>query len=61
LDEKNIVIEARRIPSTSLSQSQEMQFDIENLLIQFPQVAFVFARTGTPDIAGRSHAAQRNG
>jgi heavy metal efflux system protein len=51
LDEKNIVIEARRIPSTSLSQSQEMQFDIENLLTQFPQVAFVFARTGTPDIA----------
>ena len=51
LDEKNIVIEARRIPSTSLSQSQEMQFDIENLLTQFPQVAFVFARTGTPDMA----------
>jgi cobalt-zinc-cadmium resistance protein CzcA len=51
LDEKNIVIEARRIPSTALSQSQEMQFDIENLLTQFPQVAFVFARTGTPDIA----------
>lgn len=51
LDEKNIVIEARRIPSTALSQSQEMQFDIENLLTQFPQVALVFARTGTADIA----------
>ncbi len=51
LDEKNIVIEARRIPSTSLSQSQEMQFDLENMLTKFPQVAFVFARTGTPEMA----------
>src|SRR5215208_1979425 len=51
LDEKNIVMEARRIPSAALSQSQEMQFEIENVVSQFPQVAFVFSRTGTPDIA----------
>src|SRR6266516_5681686 len=51
LDEKNIVMEVKRIPSTSLSQSQMMQFDNENMLSRFPQVAFVFSRTGTPDLA----------
>src|SRR6266516_2698790 len=51
LDEKNIVMEVKRIPSTSLSQSQMMQFDNERMLSRFPQVAFVFSRTGTPDLA----------
>jgi cobalt-zinc-cadmium resistance protein CzcA len=51
LDEKNIVMEVKRIPSTSLSQSQSMQFANEKMGGQFPQVAFVFSRTGTPDLA----------
>jgi cobalt-zinc-cadmium resistance protein CzcA len=51
LDEKNIVMEVKRIPSTSLSQSQSMQLANENMLSHFPQVAFVFSRTGTPDLA----------
>src|SRR5215213_6046262 len=51
LDEKNIVMEVKRIPSTSLSQSQSMQLANENLVSRFPQVAFVFSRTGTPDLA----------
>ena len=51
LDEKNIVMEVKRIPSTSLSQSQTMQLANENMLSRFPQVAFVFSRTGTPDLA----------
>ncbi len=51
LDEKNIVMEVKRIPSTSLSQSQAMQFINENMLRRFPQVAFVFSRGGTPDLA----------
>ena len=51
LDEKNIVMEVKRIPSTSLSQSQAMQFANENMISQLPQVAFVFSRTGTPDLA----------
>jgi cobalt-zinc-cadmium resistance protein CzcA len=42
LDEKNIVMEVKRIPSASLSQSQAMQFANENLISKFPQVAFVF-------------------
>ena len=51
LDEKNIVMEVKRIPSTSLSQSQSMQFANEKMGGRFPQVAFVFSRTGTPDLA----------
>ena len=51
LDEKNIVMEARRIPSTALSQSEAMQLDVERVVSRFPQVAFVFSRTGTPDLA----------
>lgn len=51
LDEKNIVMEVKRIPSTSLAQSQAMQFANENLISKLPQVAFVFSRSGTPDLA----------
>ncbi|MBX9842044.1 MAG: CusA/CzcA family heavy metal efflux RND transporter [Xanthobacteraceae bacterium] len=51
LDEKNIVMEVKRIPSTALSQSQKMQLDNERMASRFPQVAFVFSRTGTPDLA----------
>jgi len=52
LDEKNIVMEVKRIPSTSLSQSLAMQFINERMIGKFPQVAFVFSRGGTPDLAG---------
>ncbi|MBI2715837.1 MAG: CusA/CzcA family heavy metal efflux RND transporter [Rhizobiales bacterium] len=51
LDEKNIVMEVKRIPSTSLSQSQTMQLANEDMVSRFPQVALVFSRTGTPDLA----------
>src|SRR5438876_7438823 len=46
-----MVMEVTLIPSTSLSQSQMMQLDNESMLSHFPQVAFVFSRTGTPDLA----------
>lgn len=51
LDEKNIVMEVKRIPSTALSQSQAMQLANEKMAASFPEVAFVFSRTGTPDLA----------
>ncbi|RZN33866.1 CusA/CzcA family heavy metal efflux RND transporter [Bradyrhizobium sp. Leo121] len=51
LDEKNIVMEVKRVPSTSLAQAQAMQLLIEQSVSKFPQVAFVFSRTGTPDLA----------
>ena len=51
LDEKNIAMHAMRIPSTSLTQSQDMQVAVEKAVSTFPQVAFVFSKTGTAEVA----------
>ncbi|MGC1860964.1 MAG: CusA/CzcA family heavy metal efflux RND transporter [Methylocystis sp.] len=51
LDEKNIAMQATRIPSASLTQSQAMQLDIEKAIRGFPQVAYVFSKTGTAEIS----------
>src|SRR4051812_49011514 len=51
LDEKNIAMHALRIPSTALSQSQAMQLAIEKTVSRFPEVAFVFSKTGTAEMA----------
>ncbi|WP_238256805.1 efflux RND transporter permease subunit, partial [Methylorubrum podarium] len=51
LDEKSIAMNALRIPSTSLSQSQAMQLKIEQAIRRFPQVAYVFSKTGTAEVA----------
>jgi cobalt-zinc-cadmium resistance protein CzcA len=51
LDEKNIAMHAIRIPSTSLSQSQSMQLGLEKAVSRFPQVAFVYSKTGTAEVA----------
>ncbi|WP_448684598.1 CusA/CzcA family heavy metal efflux RND transporter [Achromobacter xylosoxidans] len=52
LNEGDIAIQALRIPGTSLSQSLEMQKQLETRLKQkFPEIERVFARTGTAEIA----------
>ncbi|MEO6919356.1 MAG: CusA/CzcA family heavy metal efflux RND transporter [Collimonas sp.] len=52
LNEGDIAIQALRIPGTSLTQSLEMQKQIESTLKrQFPEIERVFARTGTAEIA----------
>ena len=51
LDEKNVAMHALRIPSTSLAQSQAMQIDVEKAVSALPQVAFVFSKTGTAEVA----------
>ncbi|MCE2982914.1 MAG: CusA/CzcA family heavy metal efflux RND transporter [Parachlamydia sp.] len=51
LDEKDIAMHAMRIPSTSLNQSNKMQLQLEKVLIQEPEVDYVFSKTGTADIA----------
>ncbi len=51
LDEKDIAMHAMRIPSTSLSQSQNMQFAVERAVSAIPEVAFVFSKTGTAEMA----------
>ncbi|QEY15954.1 MULTISPECIES: efflux RND transporter permease subunit [unclassified Cellvibrio] len=51
LDEHDIAVQALRIPGTSLSQSVEMQFQVEHALKAVPEVNTVFARVGTAEVA----------
>ena len=52
LNEGDFAIQALRIPGTSLSQSLEMQQQLERTLkAKFPEIERIFARTGTAEIA----------
>jgi cobalt-zinc-cadmium resistance protein CzcA len=52
LNEGDFAIQALRVPSTGLSQSIDMQREIEKTLKdEFPEIERVFARTGTAEIA----------
>ncbi|MGB3435021.1 CusA/CzcA family heavy metal efflux RND transporter [Achromobacter sp.] len=52
LNEGDMAIQALRIPGTSLTQSVEMQKQLETRLKQkFPEIERMFARTGTAEIA----------
>ena len=51
LDEGNIAMHAMRIASTGVEQSSEMQLDVERAVAAFPEVAFVFSKTGTAELA----------
>ena len=51
LDEGDVTIETIRIPGTSLTQSVEMQLRLENVLKKVPEVATVFSKVGTAEIA----------
>lgn len=51
LDEQDIAVQATRIPSTSLTQATEMQLGVERTIKKFDEVAFVFSKTGTAEMA----------
>ncbi|MDM4768273.1 CusA/CzcA family heavy metal efflux RND transporter [Pelomonas sp. SE-A7] len=52
LNEGDFAIQALRIPGTSLTQSIEMQKQLEShLKAKFPEIERIFARTGTAEIA----------
>ena len=51
LDEGDIALHAMRVPGTSLSQSVEMQQELERTLLQTPEVARVFSKLGTAEVA----------
>ncbi|ARU04099.1 CusA/CzcA family heavy metal efflux RND transporter [Comamonas serinivorans] len=52
LNEGDFAVQALRMPGTSLSQSVQMQQQIETTLIeQVPEIERVFARTGTAEVA----------
>jgi cobalt-zinc-cadmium resistance protein CzcA len=51
LSELDIVAQAIRIPSISLSEATAMQRTLEDRVEAFPEVAYVFSRTGTAEMA----------
>lgn len=51
LDEGDITIETIRIPGTSLTQSADMQVRLEKAVKQVPEVATIFSKMGTAEIA----------
>ncbi len=51
LSELDFAVQAIRIPSTGLTQSTEMQFAVERAIAKLPEVAFVFSKTGTAEMA----------
>jgi cobalt-zinc-cadmium resistance protein CzcA len=51
LDEHDVAIHALRIPGTSVEQAVTMQATVEQAIESFAEVAFVFAKIGTAEIA----------
>ena len=51
LDEGDIAMHAMRIPATALSSSQENQGMLEKKIAAVPEVAYVFSKTGTAELA----------
>lgn len=51
LNEGDILIQPIRIPGTSLTQSLEMQKELEHTVKSFPQVERIFSKIGTAEIA----------
>jgi cobalt-zinc-cadmium resistance protein CzcA len=51
LDEGDIALHALRVPGTSLSQAISMQRQLESEIRQQPEVAHVFAKMGTAEVA----------
>ena len=51
LDEGDLSVQALRIPGTSLTQSLEMQFQLERAVMDLPEVKTYFSRVGTAEVA----------
>ncbi len=56
LDEGYLLIESRRIPSTSLAQGVEISHEIERTLLRFPEVRSVVTNLGRPHEATETMA-----
>ncbi|CAN5177949.1 CusA/CzcA family heavy metal efflux RND transporter [soil metagenome] len=51
LDEGDLFVEARRLPGTSLTESNETSGRLERALLKIPEVTHVVSRTGAPEVA----------
>lgn len=51
LDEGDLAVQALRIPGTSLTQSLQMQSQLERAVLEMPEVTTYFSRVGTAEVA----------
>ena len=51
LDEGSMLIETRRLPSTSLPQGMMIAKEVETTLMQFPEVKSIVTKMGRPELA----------
>ncbi|MFQ6371819.1 efflux RND transporter permease subunit [Shewanella sp. YIC-542] len=51
LDEGDIALHSMRITGTGIEQSLQMQQLLEQTILTFPEVAMVYAKIGTPEVA----------
>lgn len=51
LDEGDIAIQSLRIPGTSLTQSLDMQFQLDKAIMELPETKTYFSRVGTAEVA----------
>ena len=51
LDEGDVAVQSLRMPSTGLTASQNLQFDLERAVSALPEVKYVFSKTGTAEVA----------
>jgi cobalt-zinc-cadmium resistance protein CzcA len=51
LDEGSLLIETRRLPSTSLPQGMAIAADVERTLLRFPEISSVVTNMGRPELA----------
>ena len=51
LDEGSMLIETRRLPSTSLPQGMDIAGEVERTLMRFPEVESIVTKMGRPELA----------
>ena len=51
LEEMDMALQAARIPSTGITQASAMQREVEKVIAQFDEVAYVFSKNGTAEMA----------
>ncbi|MEO8563522.1 MAG: CusA/CzcA family heavy metal efflux RND transporter [bacterium] len=51
LDEGSLLIETRRLPSTSLPQGMSIAKEVERTLLRFPEVKSIVTKMGRPELA----------
>ena len=51
LDEGSMLIETRRLPSTSLPQGMSIAKEVERTLLRFPEISSIVTKMGRPELA----------